>query len=439
MKKCPVPILETVLLFLFLAVPYHRANAGQKPEAIATGRLAVSENGRYFVRDGKPFFWLGDSAWSLLSLYTPQEAKEYLDRRSRQGFTVIHVMIPFNGGPGMDTSGSNREGELPFHDWNPLQPNQAYFRNLDALVDVAQKNGQILYILPLGGSGGAFVDKLHVFTRQNARACGEWLGRRYKEKANIVWMNGFDQPPWSYRDVAEEFAAGLRAGDGGAHLMSYAPIGAFSSSYFQNESWLSFNHIQVWSEYWRVYSFVVASYCRLPVKPVVMAEGAYEAGTEYPSGPITPLIVRKQAYWSYLGGGFHTYGHNDVWRRNPSWKDSLDAPGAQQLGILARLLTSHAWWKLVPDQSVFVRGAGSDETQNVAARSTDGDLVIAYLAGTAPVSIDLHAITAAAVRVTLVNPVTGEETAAGVFPHDSVKQFAVPAGSEDGLVVLQAQ
>ena len=166
MKKCPVLILETVLLFLFLAVPYHRANAGQKPEAIATGQLAVSENGRYFVRDGKPFFWLGDSAWSLLSLYTPQEAKEYLDHRSRQGFTVIHVMIPFNGGPGMETSGSNREGELPFHDWNPLQPNEAYFRNLDALVDAAQKNGQILYILPLGGSGGAFVDKLHVFTKR---------------------------------------------------------------------------------------------------------------------------------------------------------------------------------------------------------------------------------------------------------------------------------
>ncbi len=182
MKKCPVLVLETVLLFLFLAFPCLRANAGQKPEAVASGRLEVSENGRYFVRDGKPFFWLGDSAWSLLSLYTPQEAREYLDHRRRQGFTVIHVMIPFNGGPGVDTSGSNREGELPFHDWNPLQPNEAYFHNLDALVDAAQKNGQILYILPLGGSGGAFVGRLHVFTKQNARAYGEWLGRRYKEK-----------------------------------------------------------------------------------------------------------------------------------------------------------------------------------------------------------------------------------------------------------------
>lgn len=440
MKKSSIlPILlGTVLPLLFFAV-LNRANAAQKPSAVP-GRLEVSKNGRYFVRDGKPFFWLGDSAWSLLSLYTPAEAKEYLDHRSRQGFTVIHVMIPFDGGPGLKTSGRNPNGQLPFHDWDPLKPNEAYFKNLDALVDAAQKDGLILYILPLGGSGGSFVDKLHVFTKQNARAYGEWLGRRYREKPNIVWMDGFDLAPWRYRDIAEEFIAGLQAGDRGSHLISYAPGAGFSSSYFQDEPWLSFDHIQVWSDYWRAYSFVIADYCRLPIKPVVMAEGAYEAGTEYASGPITPLIVRKEAYWSYLGGGFHTYGHNDIWRKNPSWRESLDSPGARQLGILARLLTSYAWWKLTPDQAVFVRGAGSDENQNVAARSTDGDLVIAYLASPAPVSVDLRAISAAkTVRATLVNPETGAETSAGVFPRDSTEQFSAPAGSTDAVLVLQAQ
>ncbi|MGA2207002.1 MAG: DUF4038 domain-containing protein [Terracidiphilus sp.] len=440
MKKCSILLilLGTVLPFLLFAAP-NRANAAQNRSAVA-GRLETSENGRYFVRDGKPFFWLGDSAWSLLSLYTPAEAREYLDHRSRQGFTVIHIMIPFDGGPGLKTSGRNPNGELPFHDWNPLKPNEAYFKNMDALVDAAQKDGLILYILPLGGSGGSFVDKLHVFTKQNARAYGEWLGRRYRDKPNIVWMDGFDLEPWRYRDIADEFVAGLQAGDRGAHLISYAPGGGFSSSYFQNEPWLSFDHIQVWNDYWRAYSFVVADYCRLPVKPVVMAEGAYEAGTEYASGPITPLIVRKEAYWSYLGGGFHTYGHNDIWRKNPDWRESLDSPGARQLGILERLLAAHEWWKLVPDQSVFARGAGSDETQNVAARSTDGDLVIAYLASPAPVSVDLHTISAAkTVRATLVNPETGEETSAGVFSHDSIEQFSAPAGSTDAVLVLQAQ
>jgi hypothetical protein len=284
------------------------------------------------------------------------------------------------------------------------------------------------------------VDQQHVFTKENARAFGEWLGRRYRETPGIIWMNGFDLAPWRYQDVAEEFAAGLRAGDGGVHLLSYAPGGGFSSSYFQNEPWLSFNHIQIWSDYWRAHSFVLADYCRLPIKPVVMAEGAYEAGTEYPSRPITPLIVRKQAYWSYLGGGFHTYGHNDIWRKNANWRDALDSPGAQQLGILARILAPLKWWNLVPDQSVFAHGAGSDETLDVAARSTDGDLVIVYLAGSAPVSVDLRSISAAeVVRVTLVNPENGAESSVGEFSHHNIQQFAAPGGASDAVLILRAK
>jgi hypothetical protein len=440
MKNHPlVPILFGAVMLLLFDPAHHRANAAS-PRGATAGRLEVSGNGRYFVRDGKPFFWLGDSAWSLLSLYTPAEAKEYLDHRSRQGFSVIHIMIPFNGGPGLQTSGSNRNGELPFRDWDPHKPNEAYFRNLDALIDAAQKNGQVLYIIPMGGSAGSFVDQQHVFTKENARAFGEWLGRRYREKPGIIWMNGFDLEPWRYQDVAEEFAAGLRAGDGGVHLLSYAPGGGFSSSYFQNEPWLSFNHIQIWSDYWRAHSFVLTDYCRLPIKPVVMAEGAYEAGTEYPSRPITPLIVRKQAYWSYLGGGFHTYGHNDIWRKNANWRDALDSPGAQQLGILARILAPLKWWDLVPDQSVFVHGAGSDETLDVAARSTDGDLVIVYLAGSAPVSVDLRSISAAeVVRVTLVNPENGAESSVGEFSHNNIQQFGAPGGASDAVLILRAK
>ena len=29
-------------------------------------RLTISENKRHFSLDGKPFFWLGDTAWLLL-------------------------------------------------------------------------------------------------------------------------------------------------------------------------------------------------------------------------------------------------------------------------------------------------------------------------------------------------------------------------------------
>jgi hypothetical protein len=105
-----------------------------------------------------------------------------------------------------------------------------------------------------------------------------------------------------------------------------------------------------------------------------------------------------------------------------------------------RIFASHEWWKLVPDQSVFVSGAGSDKSLSAAARSVDGDLVIAYLASPEPVMIDLRAITAAPnVRATLINPETRTETFIGEFSHDSTKKFALPRGSQDAVLILQAK
>src|SRR5437764_953950 len=126
--------------------------------------LKLSENGRYFLRDGSPFFWMGDTAWSLVNRYTPEEAEEYLEHRRGQGFNVIHVMALFDGGPGLAAPAADRQNELPFVDWNPAAPNEAYFRNLDRIVRLSREKGFILVVLPCGGSGGAFVRQKRVFT-----------------------------------------------------------------------------------------------------------------------------------------------------------------------------------------------------------------------------------------------------------------------------------
>ena len=96
---------------------------------------------------------------------------------------------------------------------------------------------------------------------------------------------------------------------------------------------------------------VTKDYNLKPVKPVLMAEGAYESGSEY-GFDVSPLWIRRQAYYSFLAGAHHTYGHNDSWRVLPTWKQALDAPGAVQLGILKKVfLERKEWWNLVPDQS----------------------------------------------------------------------------------------
>src|SRR5260221_4886727 len=56
--------------------------------------LKVSSNGRYFVdQDGKPFFYLGDTAWFLFQRLDRKELDDYLKGRARKGFTVIQAYV----------------------------------------------------------------------------------------------------------------------------------------------------------------------------------------------------------------------------------------------------------------------------------------------------------------------------------------------------------
>ncbi|MGC8989765.1 MAG: DUF4038 domain-containing protein, partial [Verrucomicrobiia bacterium] len=56
-------------------------------------KLRVSQNHRFLVReDGRPFFWLGDTAWELFHRLNREEAIQYLDNRTRLGFTVVQAV-----------------------------------------------------------------------------------------------------------------------------------------------------------------------------------------------------------------------------------------------------------------------------------------------------------------------------------------------------------
>ena len=153
-------------------------------------------------------------------------------------------------------------------------------------------------------------------------------------------MNGGDRIPTGFEDVYRELARGLREGDGGAHLITYHPCGWRSSSqFFHGEDWLDFNMIETWTEWSKIYPAVIADALRTPRKPVVLGEGAYEDGPEYPQGPITPLVVRRQAWWTVMAGGFHTYGQNQMWRMEPGWDKTFDTPGAAQVCLMKQILT----------------------------------------------------------------------------------------------------
>jgi hypothetical protein len=415
----------TVLRPAFLTL----CGASRRPADGPALPVKVSANGRYFTgQDGKPLFWLGTTQWELFRGYPLEDARTILAKTRSHGFAFLQVMLLGVS----DGTKPNVLGEKPWTGDNPLTPNEAYFKHVDAVVQAACAENLIILMTIYHQRCRKFI------TAENARAWGKWIGRRYRNAPNIVWTMTPEAKDWSV-PVMSGLIAGLREGDGGRHLVSAKPDPApFSSSFYQAEPPLDFNAMQTWNAVRLIYPFVKKDYGLNPVKPVLMAEGAYEAGSEY-GFDVTPLWVRRQAYYSYLAGAHHTYGHNDSWRILPSWKSALDSPGARQMGLLRKLFEARAeWWKLVPDQSVFAAGDRTEgDLLSLAARHEGGKWVLIYLADEASFSADLSKLSGAKVKGFWFDPRSGAEMPIGPLTNKGVKAFSTPEGWEDALLVLE--
>lgn len=410
------------------------------------GPIRVSENGRYFVdANNRPFFWMGDTAWPLFSQYPVVSAERYLEDRAAKGFSVIQGVLAWGNGTGFENAlpDANETGHRPWND-SPAQPDPVYFEQVDHLLDVAERLGLTLAMLP---TWGYYVVDSGAFDVESARIYGRFLGSRYKDRPNVVWVSGGDRVPVGREDVYRALALGLREGDGGRSLITYHPCGWRSSSqYFNDEAWLDFNMIETWTAWHQVYPAVLADTLLTPTRPVVLGEGAYENGPEYPQGPITPLIVRRQAWWAFMAGGYITYGQDQMWRMGPGWEQTFDTPGARHMSLFRQIATSRAWWQRIPDQGLFDDGASSGRTQNAAVRSPNGDWAMLYFASQCSALVNIEKILTPRVKCTWVNPATGEEKDAGVFdtgnrpgsifPERCRRWFSVPDFWEDGVLVL---
>ncbi len=392
--------------------------------------VKVSENGRYFVdQEGSPVFWLGTTQWELFRKHSLEDARTILERSAAHGFAFAQVMLLGVG----DGTQANVHGDEPWAGADPLTPNEAYYKNVDAVLRLARENDVIISFTLYHQCWR------DIITEENARGFARWLSQRYKDVPNIVWSMTPEAKP-EFSPVLRELAAGLREGDGGAHLITFKPDPApYSSSFLHEEPWLDFNVMQTWASVDLIYPFVTHDYNLKPVKPVLMGEGAYEDGSEY-GFDVTPLWVRRQAYYSFLAGAHHTYGHNDSWRVLPMWKQALDAPGAVQMGVLRTIFEAREeWWYLVPDQTILaIGGITEGRVLDLAARHKDGKWLMVYLADRASFSIDLSKLSGAD-RATAfwIDPRTGGQTPIRDFPARGVQEFMTPEGWEDALLIVE--
>ena len=445
--------------------------AGSLAQAAALPRLKVSDNRHYLVtEDGRPFFWLGDTAWELFHRLSREDAARYLDDRAQRGYDVVQAvaLAEFDG-----LVEQNAYGHRPLVDNDPTRPDvkegpaNDYWDHVDWVVDQANARGIYVGFLPTWGDKwnrkwGAGPE---IFTPANAETYGEWLGRRYRDKG-IVWILGGDRPVETdlHREILRATARGLRKGDGGAHLITLHPTGGEGSSkYFPDEAWLDFHMRQNGHEpeYTGRYDQTRADWDRTPTKPVLDAEPIYE---DHPisfdakkHGHSVATDVRRALYWDLFGGAFgHTYGHHSVWQmwtpeRKPindpllPWTEAIAQPGAAQMQHGRRLLESRPFLTRVPYDSVIVPSRvptavpGAGRYRFVGTRDEKGRYAMVYAPVGRPFAVRMSAVSGARVKAWWFDPREGRATAIGEIANDGGERtFTPPAAAEalDWVLVL---
>ncbi len=426
--------------------------------------LKVSKDRRFLTKaDGTPFFWLGDTAWELFHRLNREDAEHYLKVRAQQGFNVVQAvaLAEFEGVTTGNSYGrkpllKNEDGvydpSLP--DVTPDEADYDYWDHVDFIINKAAEYGLYIALLPTWG------DKFNqmwgkgpeIFNGENAYQYGLWLGRRYRDHNNIIWVLGGDRPLLTSRhfEVINSIAKGLKEGDNGRHLMTLHPVGGHSSSYHvHNEDWLDFNMIQ--SSHGRLnnenYKMVTDDYNRMPTKPTFDAEPCYEdhpIGFKEVNGYFDAADVRKAAYWAVFSGAMgHTYGHHCIWSMRTevepyfimTWKTALLRPGAEQMKHVKALMESKPFAGRVPDQELI---AENYEGANHLRAIRGDDYAFIYSPSGLNIKVNMGKITGDSVAAQWYDPRTGEYSFIGIYENQGTVDFLPPTAGrgEDWVLVL---
>lgn len=423
--------------------------------------LKVSSNGRYLVdQNSSPFFMVGDAAWSLIAQLNSADANTYLSNRQQHGFNTIIVELiehRYATNPQHDIYGDPAFTGKVF-----VTPNETYFAYADSIINMAAQKGITILLDPLYlgyacGSDG-WCQELQAATNSDVQSWATYVGNRYKNFPNIIWLIGGDTDPTAITDVKNKtdlFASTLHSVDPNHLMTAHNDNETMAVTRWPNATWLNLNDTYSYSSTLYTFSQNAYSYQKngQPM-PFFLVEATYENSLGYNSQQL-----RAETYWTVLGGGMgHVFGNCPIWNfgsdptyvqcdiQTTDWKSWLDRQGSLNMQYVGQLFNSFAWQNLVPDtnHSVVTVGYGTSGGTDYAAvaRASDGSSVLAYFPTARNATVDMSKLSGS-VTVRWFDPSTGVYSAitGSPFANTGTRQFSVPTtkhadGSGDWVLVL---
>ena len=234
-----------------------------------------------------------------------------------------------------------------------------------------------------------------------------------------------------------ELATGIREEDL-RHLMTvHCSPEISAAAAYGKEQWLGLN--TVYSYQSNLFQPVLAACAGS--RPFVLIESTYEG--EHDS---TPDQIRRQAYWTMLGGGCGQFiGNNPIWHfdgpglfpSQSTWRQALDAEGSRDIARLGAFFRGISWHELLPEtnHSIVTVGYGEGTSTALTAHTPDRRLSVTYFPSTGlgrrEFCLDTRAFPAPALG-RWYNPVDGRSTTIRQSPFPTIEHLGLQTPGDNG-------
>jgi hypothetical protein len=350
----------------------------------------------------------------------------YLADREAHGFNTVWMSVVFGVGSQTPASSELYDGTRPFtspengidQTYDLSTPNPAYWMEVDALVARAAAHHLVIAMVPFetGLTNPSWPEPQSCTDGQpngtgwltGARSQGPaamfnygvFLGNRYKDSPNVMWVLGYDfqsqvcqgvsgSPGVNDAGLVGQLLAGIQSADPN-HIVTEELSFLFSYG-TQNTALAPFMQANAVYSYGGIYDEVLAAYNSKAI-PAFLIEGNWEfqnnnrslapwpvSGNDLPCGESAPpcstmrdatyaLVQRMQWWWTMTSGGVgffygNPYGSKVDGSMPGSWWPGagIDTTAIAQLGHVTNFFAGIPWHFMVPDQShqVVTEGYGT--------------------------------------------------------------------------------
>lgn len=314
----------------------------------------------------RPFPIIAESAWGLIVRLTSAQVDSYIADRKARGFNAAMMMLICKHSGIQAGSTANQNGDTPFTGTALTTPREAYFVWADEVIRRFERAGMLVLLAPCySGYGGpgtteGWWDDLTSDTV--AADWGAWVGARYKDFRNIIWVGGGDYTPTAgaQSDRSKAVSTGLVTG-GATQLQTYH-CGRYTYAFEKwgtAETWLKLGNIYTddGTSDLSIPAAAAQEYARSGPHPHYLIEDWY--ADEHSMTDSNVVVEKWQALLSGACGV--TIGTAAIWPFSTGYSSEFGSNANIGMTQIAALYGMYPWETLVPkaDASLVSSALGS--------------------------------------------------------------------------------